>query len=757
MPKKSSINKFQIIGIIMIVASLVILFVSIANVNSDKYKWLQIQEMRYKGEISQAQLDKYANKYKWLDGAHDTLIKGWAGLYRDAHSELVKMRIYSGAGVILFFGLFLSGILIIIFKRDRGSKDNKKSIPTYNYSILSEQDFTNYVYINSPVRLERISIVQDINSKRKFVKFKLCNIANEIIDNVSIKLSSYDVTGLELENIDELVLSGLSVKPNDYFGENELVSVSDNRISSVNLTISRVAMKSGKEWTVDDNTSIVKADEIKKIAFDDDLNSQLEIESRENGFSLNCLFDETEQYWRCSCGHVNTIDQDNCYYCESSYKVLKDCFSKKYLSEHREEYLEKEKEKKYKEAMGLLHSNDVDKVLKAKQLFIELEDWQDSSEYIGKSEEKYIVLKEKKNDKKATLRKRIIIAATCILAVIIAGMVVRHFIIQNTINTAKEYYSKRKYAEAIKTLDDAFLKNSSSKELENKYIISYVNYLADNNDIKELNTIIEGFKNEKLYGDMFDCGEKLFKKYNFKSAYTIWKELPTNYLNKKINKKYYINKAKKMKYKDWLGGLLQQKFWSKKVDYKLTGAMAKEVGNDDLLYASNMLSDSKYLDKLVNGFINKEKIPMEACRDFCRKKDVYMDTTSIITFYSHNTDSGKLFNTDFFDVTINSNNDKTPSMLTIQTLNDTRESESKKAPSSMKKSKMLNKILKLSHTSKKKIKQKIEMDNDFGIPSRRCKKFTYSWKSKGREYECIIQVDKYKGKWAVYNERIIIT
>ena len=48
------------------------------------------------------------------------------------------------------------------------------------YKILSEKDYTNYIFENYPVRIETIRILADNKTKKNLVQFKLSNISDEI-------------------------------------------------------------------------------------------------------------------------------------------------------------------------------------------------------------------------------------------------------------------------------------------------------------------------------------------------------------------------------------------------------------------------------------------------------------------------------------------------------------------------------------------------------------------------------------------------
>lgn len=97
------------------------------------------------------------------------------------------------------------------------------------YKILSEKDYTNYIFENYPVRIETIRILADNKTKKNLVQFKLSNISDEVIDNITLKTVGYDLTDTPLITVDDFMLGALEIKPKEAFGGQNPIELDDPR------------------------------------------------------------------------------------------------------------------------------------------------------------------------------------------------------------------------------------------------------------------------------------------------------------------------------------------------------------------------------------------------------------------------------------------------------------------------------------------------------------------------------------------------
>ena len=159
------------------------------------------------------------------------------------------------------------------------------------YKILSEKDYTNYIFENYPVRIETIRILADNKTKKNLVQFKLSNISDEVIDNITLKTVGYDLTDTPLITVDDFMLGALEIKPKEAFGGQNPIELDDPRVSYAKLFIKRVVFKNGEEWSGEEETTGVEADtEEKEIVFQEKLRKELNKCADNYGFQTKCMF-----------------------------------------------------------------------------------------------------------------------------------------------------------------------------------------------------------------------------------------------------------------------------------------------------------------------------------------------------------------------------------------------------------------------------------------------------------------------------------
>lgn len=297
------------------------------------------------------------------------------------------------------------------------------------YKILSEKDYTNYIFENYPVRIETIRILADNKTKKNLVQFKLSNISDEVIDNITLKTVGYDLTDTPLITVDDFMLGALEIKPKEAFGGQNPIELDDPRVSYAKLFIKRVVFKNGEEWSGEEETTGVEADtEEKEIVFQEKLRKELNKCADNYGFQTKCMFGKYDRYWRCSCGHINNLTSKSCYFCGAQIDVLGKVFSEEYLQKLADETEVSQKDNIYNMAKQAECEETENKLQEAINYYKQIKGWKDSEEHINICMQKLIDTKEKiekeqKENQKKKRRKALIIGGIAIIAVgIVVGI-----------------------------------------------------------------------------------------------------------------------------------------------------------------------------------------------------------------------------------------------------------------------------------------------------------------------------------------------
>lgn len=473
------------------------------------------------------------------------------------------------------------------------------------YKIINEKDYKNFIFCGQPIRIEKTRVLYDNEIKKVILQFKLTNVSEEIIDNATIKIIGYDCSDTELMEI-EKVLSNLNVSPNDCFGEKTPLILSDSRISKITMIIKRVVMKSGKKWDNEDELTGTEIAEAKEINFKSELRNELKREAKEHQFNTKCMFEKTDKHWRCSCGALNEIQKKKCYFCGTNRTILEQCFSEENLKRKSEEYCIEEKKKSYKKAQELLLSNDVSEVKSAKNIFMRLDDWEDSKEFIKQCNSKVKELNEREEreqqSKKKKRKKRI--AGICItLLIIFVGTIT---LVKFPIITAKKYYQKKDYEKAISQLNNCIIKTRESTRLKNEYIKKYAENLLEKKEYNAVDSLVDKYKIDDVYTLLYEEGIRLYEKGEYENAYecliTITIDLGDS--SKKVIKESdedildLVNDATSSD--SWIESMMQREFNKGNYDKALT--IAKATENSKYEFLCKVFVENWSLEKFILHF-----------------------------------------------------------------------------------------------------------------------------------------------------------
>lgn len=202
------------------------------------------------------------------------------------------------------------------------------------YNIVKEKSYENYIFENHPVRVKVTRILKDEITGHKLVQYKLKNISDDEIDNVTIKVVGYDISNTILATIDDFSIADVNAKPKSFFGGKNPIVIEDSRVAGVKIIIKRVVLKSGKEWINAEDFSGVEIEvQRETISYTPSQKRELDTIGLKYKFVTKNMFKEYENYWVCSCGKLNSINDSKCYDCDADIEVLRKYFDEKYLQE----------------------------------------------------------------------------------------------------------------------------------------------------------------------------------------------------------------------------------------------------------------------------------------------------------------------------------------------------------------------------------------------------------------------------------------
>lgn len=344
------------------------------------------------------------------------------------------------------------------------------------YNIVKEKSYENYIFENHPVRVEVARILKDEITGHKLVQYKLKNISDDEIDNVTIKVVGYDISNTVLEIIDNFSLADVNAKPKSFFGGENPIVIEDSRVAGVKIIIKSVVLKSGKEWINAEDFSGVEIEvQRETISYTPSQKRELDTIGLKYKFVTKNMFKEYENYWVCSCGKLNSINDSKCYDCDADIEVLREYFDEKYLQELVDERSNNEKAKK---------------------------------------------------EKQKKMGKLVIISGIIICFLLIAYLIVYTIVTNSALEAAQNQFSNKEYEKAISTLDNAFFKNDRINEAKAKYINAYgtmkIEEFITTGDYAQALAIVDKGEVGNTSKGYFLVGNAYFDAGQYKSAYDVY-------------------------------------------------------------------------------------------------------------------------------------------------------------------------------------------------------------------------------------------
>ncbi len=319
--------------------------------------------------------------------------------------------------------------------------------------------------------IEAGQLLFDTVTNKVFALLKLKNVRKESIKGVKIALTGYNVEGIAVEEKEYSYLDMLAER-NQNFGAKTPVYFENAFIRSFKIHIIDVVTENGA--VVFGNKTLTRLPEITSLEeyFKTD-------EYAEQGYLVEGEYvDEYNRLvgnkgtvvpmkcgylWLCSCGKYNSLEDETCYDCGTSFEKELQYLDKESIALSYGQRIESErKQSDYDYACGLLTYNTVSQVKEATELFENLGDYEDSAEKLKECYDLLPQLEKKEaaekvvNDKKRKKRKKGFLISLC--AILITAIVI--FIVE--INNPYKFAYDRE--------NDAYILTEAKRFVRNYYI-----------------------------------------------------------------------------------------------------------------------------------------------------------------------------------------------------------------------------------------------------------------------------------------------
>ncbi len=454
------------------------------------------------------------------------------------------------------------------------------------YSIINSNSQKEWL-AGCPVKVEKYNILMDNLAKQNVVQIKFFALGNKRIKSIWVDILCYDDKSEYITGVSDVLYTNLETTMKRSFGDEQPVPIESKKISGIKVIIKKVDFVDGSIWNNDNSDiGIIPPEQADAKIFFGKLYDQFFIETKKVRASNIKVLNVTDNFWQCTCGQTNSVNDENCVACGANIFRLAQISDKAYLEEEKNIRMEKERKEREQQAK------------------IQAENERLAAEKAERERIRAAKLAEERRIA-AEKRKKIIIRTVGIVAVLFISFVCVNNIIKFFMyNGAIKAMESAKYDKAIETFVklDSF-KDSTDKILEAKYLkgelfikngewdqaINIFTELGDYNDSAD-----KIKKTKYLKADDFSKSENL---ENITEAIHIYIELDGyNDSEQKIKETYYKLAVVEYNSYDFANAASHYKLCG---DYSNAAAMSISAENQiKLTEAANYYNDGNYKEAI---------------------------------------------------------------------------------------------------------------------------------------------------------------
>ena len=176
--------------------------------------------------------------------------------------------------------------------------------------------FPENLYVNcSPIIISAGALLKDNKTGKVLAQFKFKNLSDNIITAVKLCLKSFDISGIELDGVEEYQYLDISVKPTESFGDDKAITLPDANTRNCTVIIKEVIFASVVPWK---NDGSIECDPIPlQIPLNEVLNNSRLIEQYRRDTTEHSKYKPAKylDLWLCSCGTANKRPKRKCSNC----------------------------------------------------------------------------------------------------------------------------------------------------------------------------------------------------------------------------------------------------------------------------------------------------------------------------------------------------------------------------------------------------------------------------------------------------------
>lgn len=364
------------------------------------------------------------------------------------------------------------------------------------------------INIDCPIEVQEISIKRSNKKNMTYCECIFYNLSQQSVQSIKYTIRCFDSFGepVTYQESNEVrnILQELNVRPRQYFGKGNLVSLPnhlDTRDAVV--TITEILFNDESVWKDEENNLLNI--QVNKISDKNELGCLQSIAGKD----AVCYPTVQEDLWICICGRVNRSHSEICVRCNRELKYISEQFADKDVVQNKIQEIEnqKRKEEEFRLEREQIRKEEEEK-RKALEEGIRQEEIRKRTELI--------IAKKKK-------QKKMIMIIACMIFVSVMGIVlVRSVIRAQTYTQAMKYMQQDQFDKALSNLSsvpeykDA---KEQMKEVHYQYALDLLHNKAYNKSLEEFQKVLN-YKDvkEKIKEVYYQQGIEYLKSKQWQSS-----------------------------------------------------------------------------------------------------------------------------------------------------------------------------------------------------------------------------------------------
>lgn len=188
----------------------------------------------------------------------------------------------------------------------------------------------NIGYINAPVRIEEIALLQDSENKNVYGRVKFINQSRENIIGIFINLKALNIAG-EIDNSikSRCIYQDMVMAPGDIYG-NKVAIALPNETRKLEVTVEKVVFENELVWdaNIAEQCEIIHQDIIEipeKVL--EKIRQKLSVHLSNMEY-VQFFYEDSNEFWECTCGKINSTTSEQCTFCANTRDSQKQYLTK---------------------------------------------------------------------------------------------------------------------------------------------------------------------------------------------------------------------------------------------------------------------------------------------------------------------------------------------------------------------------------------------------------------------------------------------